>query len=101
VNFNYGPTGPSCGEEEQLEIARTRKRLAGLLLGMCLAGAVCWPKQMQAAGPDELKLKVGDTAPNFKLQYFDGKDVKDVSLNDYRGKKNVVLAFYIFAFTGG
>jgi peroxiredoxin len=24
-----------------------------------------------------------------------------VKLGDYRGKKNVVLAFYIFAFTGG
>jgi peroxiredoxin len=24
-----------------------------------------------------------------------------VKLSDYRGKKNVVLAFYIFAFTGG
>jgi peroxiredoxin len=46
-------------------------------------------------------LKVGDMAPDFKMQYFDGKDLKDVSLSDYRGKKNVVLAFYIFAFTGG
>ena len=48
-----------------------------------------------------MKLKVGDAAPDFKLQYFDGHDLKDVSLSDYRGKKNVVLAFYIFAFTGG
>lgn len=48
-----------------------------------------------------MKLKVGDQAPNFKLQYFDGNDLKDVSLSQYRGKKNVVLAFYIFAFTGG
>ncbi len=46
-------------------------------------------------------LKVGDTAPDFKLQYFDGHNLKDVSLQDYRGKKNVVLAFYVFAFTGG
>jgi hypothetical protein len=45
--------------------------------------------------------KVGDAAPDFKLQYFDGTDLKDVTLNQYRGKKNVVLAFYIFAFTGG
>jgi peroxiredoxin len=36
-----------------------------------------------------------------KLQYFDGKDLKDVTLSQYRGKKNVVLAFYVFAFTGG
>jgi len=48
-----------------------------------------------------MKLKVGDVAPDFKLQYFDGSDLKDVTLSQYRGKKNVVLAFYIFAFTGG
>jgi len=47
------------------------------------------------------KLKVGDMAPDFKLQYFNGKGLKDVSLSQYRGKQNVVLAFYIFAFTGG
>ena len=46
-------------------------------------------------------LKVGDVAPDFKLNYFDGGDLKEVSLSQYREKKNVVLAFYIFAFTGG
>ena len=45
--------------------------------------------------------KVGDLAPDFTLKYFDGNDLKDVKLSDYRGKKNVVLAFYVFAFTGG
>ena len=54
----------------------------------------------QAAKP-EMKLKVGDMAPDFKMQYFDGHDLKDVTLSQYRGKKNVVLAFYVFAFTGG
>jgi len=54
------------------------------------------PKETAAAMP-----KVGDLAPDFKLQYFDGNDLKDVSLSEYRGKKQVVLAFYIFAFTGG
>ncbi len=51
--------------------------------------------------PPPPKLKIGDLAPDFKLQYFDGTDLKDVSLSQYRGKSNVVLAFYIFAFTGG
>ena len=46
-------------------------------------------------------LKVGDVAPDFTLRYFDGNDLKPVTLSQYRGKKNVVLAFYIFAFTGG
>lgn len=61
--------------------------------------------QLQAADnkstPPPPSLKVGDLAPDFKLQYFDGSDLKDVTLSQYRGKKNVVLAFYIFAFTGG
>ena len=56
----------------------------------------------QAKPPAEpLKLKVGDTAPDFTLLAFDGKELKKISLHDYRGKKNVVLAFYVFAFTGG
>ena len=45
--------------------------------------------------------KVGDLAPDFKLQYLDEHGLKDVTLDQYRGKKQVVLAFYIFAFTGG
>lgn len=43
-------------------------------------------------------LKVGDMAPDFKLTDTTGKEVK---LSDYRGKKSVVLAFYVLAFTGG
>ena len=57
--------------------------------------------QSKKAAKPAPSLKVGDVAPDFKLQYFDGKDLKDVSLSDFRGKKNVVLAFYVFAFTGG
>jgi peroxiredoxin len=48
-----------------------------------------------------LKPKVGEMAPDFRLLAFDGKDLKKVSLQDYRGKKNVALAFFVFAFTGG
>jgi cytochrome oxidase Cu insertion factor (SCO1/SenC/PrrC family) len=43
-------------------------------------------------------LKVGDVAPYFTLPDQDGKPV---SLSQFRGKKNVVLAFYVLAFTGG
>ena len=45
--------------------------------------------------------KVGDMAPDFKLHYFADNQLKELSLSDYRGKKNVVLAFFVFAFTGG
>jgi hypothetical protein len=45
--------------------------------------------------------KVGDLAPDFKMQYFDGHGLTTVSLDQYRGKQQVVLAFYVFAFTGG
>jgi cytochrome oxidase Cu insertion factor (SCO1/SenC/PrrC family) len=57
----------------------------------------------QAGGQQkpEMKLKVGDTAPDFTLLAYDGKQVTPVSLHDYKGKKNVALAFYVFAFTGG
>jgi cytochrome oxidase Cu insertion factor (SCO1/SenC/PrrC family) len=43
-------------------------------------------------------VKVGDIAPDFTLTDQNGNKV---SLHDFKGKKNVALAFYIFAFTGG
>jgi hypothetical protein len=79
--------------------------LAAGVLATALAAASAAPLFAQnnaKKGSSDMSMpKVGDAAPDFKLKYFDGKDLKDVSLSDYRGKKNVVLAFYIFAFTGG
>lgn len=43
-------------------------------------------------------LKVDHVAPDFTLRSDEGNTVK---LSDYRGKKNVILAFYVLAFTGG
>jgi cytochrome oxidase Cu insertion factor (SCO1/SenC/PrrC family) len=43
-------------------------------------------------------LKAGDMAPDFTLL---DNNWKKIHLADYRGKKNVVLAFYVLAFTGG
>jgi hypothetical protein len=84
-----------------------RKRNSHVLAASILAGAMAVTSavsllaQSKKPAPPADMPKVGDVAPDLKLQYFDGKDLKDVTLNQYRGKKNVVLAFYIFAFTGG
>ena len=43
-------------------------------------------------------LNVGDKAPDFTLPDQNGNKV---SLSQFAGKKNVVLAFYVLAFTGG
>ena len=51
----------------------------------------------QPAAPST-HLKVGQQAPDFTLTDTAGKEVK---LSDFKGKKNVVLAFYVLAFTGG
>lgn len=48
--------------------------------------------------PPSTHLKVGMAAPDFTLNDTAGKPVK---LSDFKGKKNVVLAFYVLAFTGG
>jgi hypothetical protein len=74
------------------------------LMAMVAAVARAAPpgSQAQAAGHATISMpSIGSMAPDFTLKYFDGNDLKDVSLSQYRGKKNVVVAFYIFAFTGG
>ena len=76
-------------------------QLAAALLFAALSGSLGAGSAGAQQKPADLKLKIGDSAPDFTLHYFDGTDLKDVKLSDYRGKKNVVLAFYIFAFTGG
>lgn len=57
------------------------------------------PSQKPAPTPVPYdKLKVGDMAPDFTLPDTAGNKVK---LSDFRGKNNVVLAFFVLAFTGG
>jgi hypothetical protein len=46
----------------------------------------------------KVALKVGDPAPDFTLLSDQWKTVK---LSDFHGKKNVFLAVYVLAFTGG
>ena len=78
-----------------------RKHVVALSALLLAASLVSQSRAADKQAPAPPSLKVGDVAPEFKLQYFDGNDLKDVTLGQYRGKKNVVLAFYIFAFTGG
>ena len=79
-------------------IAAATWLLAGVVAMSAGPQLLAQNKKTEVAPP---AVKVGDTAPDFKLHYFDGSDLKEVSLSQYRGKKNVVLAFYVFAFTGG
>lgn len=79
-----------------------KRRGLSTIIGIWLVTAAMVCPLIRAQGKTEpLKLKVGDAAPDFKLQYFDGSNLKDVSLSQYRDKSNVVVAFYVFAFTGG
>jgi cytochrome oxidase Cu insertion factor (SCO1/SenC/PrrC family) len=61
------------------------------------AGAQTGASPQQPSAP-QTQLKVGDRAPDFELTDTEGQKVR---LSDFRGKKNVVLAFYVLAFTGG
>ncbi|HYU25689.1 MAG TPA: hypothetical protein VEO74_10830 [Thermoanaerobaculia bacterium] len=70
-----------------------------LLTMLALATAAFADEPKKAAEP--LKLKVGDMAPDFTLLAYDGSKTTAVSLHDFKGKKQVALAFYVFAFTGG
>ena len=69
------------------------------MLSILLAGALL-PAALfaQASQPPHTSLKVGDMAPDFTLPATTGGTVR---LSDFRGKANVVLAFFPAAFTGG
>ena len=70
-----------------------RKLLITALLLTALGAAAADKKEMPPPS-----VKVGEAAPDFTMPDQNGKPV---SLHDFKGKKNVVLAYYIFAFTGG
>ena len=88
--------------------------VASLVVGLSLCGLTCQksgPAPGGSAGANvanssggaqpaapQTNLKVGDRAPDFELTDTEGQKVR---LSDFRGKKNVVLAFYVLAFTGG
>ena len=73
-------------------------RIVNLLgvAGILLAAATAAYAQGEPA--PAVELKVGDKAPNFKLQASDGKTY---SLADFAGKRAVVVAWFPAAFTKG
>ena len=72
-----------------------RKSFLFLIL---LLSFVVFVNAQTAPKPPQTNLKIGDTAPDFSLTDTEGNVVK---LSDFKGKKSVVLAFYVLAFTGG
>jgi cytochrome oxidase Cu insertion factor (SCO1/SenC/PrrC family) len=75
--------------------------LAGLAVPVAAQQPVASPSPSPVAqqpAPPKTHLKVGQPAPDFALTDTEGKKV---NLHDFKGKQNVVLAFYVLAFTGG
>ena len=70
--------------------------ITSLFLLLALVGRFSAAAQEEAIA--RTNLKVGDVAPDFTLTSNKWEKVK---LSDFRGKKNVILAFYVLAFTGG
>ena len=72
--------------------------LAGPVLAQQPAASPAPPATAPQPAPPRTHLKVGQAAPDFTLTDTEGKQV---NLHDFKGKQNVVLAFYVLAFTGG
>jgi thioredoxin-dependent peroxiredoxin len=66
-----------------------------------LALALLAASAFAQTAPPKTNLKVGDMAPDFTVAANNTSDRTAVKLSDFRGKKNVILAFFPAAFTGG
>ena len=71
---------------------------AALLVAALPFSALLTSSAQKSESVAKASLKVGDTAPDFTLLSDQWKTVK---LSDFHGKKNVFLAVYVLAFTGG
>ena len=77
------------------------KRIVTMVVALLLALSVLsftTQAQDQPVAITTTNLKVGDVAPDFTLP---SDQHTSVSLGSFRGKKTVIVAFYVLAFTGG
>ena len=72
------------------------KMLSIALLAACVSASLF----AQGPPPPKTSLKEGDMAPDFTLPSTSPPGSK-VTLSDFRGKSNVVLAFFPAAFSPG
>ena len=75
-----------------------KKFTSSFVISALLLGTAAFLAAADQSPTPDPKIKVGDVAPDFNLMDQNRNPVK---LSDFRGKKNVVVAFYVFAFTGG
>jgi hypothetical protein len=96
------PSYYSSGPRQSFEQERSMKRLLAVCLLLSVSSvlkpAPAEPQNKEKEEVAKMSLKVGDKAPDFNLLSDEWKPVK---LSDYYGKKNVFLAVYVLAFTGG
>ncbi len=71
-----------------------RKANVALLVACLLP--IAMPQTQQESPPTAPVVKIVDVAPDFTLVDQNGQPH---SLHDYKGKKNVALAFYVWAFS--
>src|SRR4051812_14631246 len=82
-------------------------RALGFLMSAAtlLSGANAFAQAPNAAPPPPPSVKVGQAAPDFSARYLvmeNGRpSFKTVKLSEYKGQKNVVLAFFPAAFSPG
>ena len=87
-----------------------RRVFSGLLVAATVAAAPMMAMAQQAPAPQPPppppSVKVGQAAPDFSLPYMapkqgGGYENKTMKLSDFKGKQNVVLAFFPAAFSPG
>lgn len=81
-------------------------RTLSMALALCLLATVM-PRAQAPAPPPPPSVKVGQAAPDFTATHLGAPDAngrrqrKEVKLSDFKGQKNVVLAFFPAAFSPG